>query len=329
VCQWKYDEYGNLLQECPELNHYTYTGQEYDAETGLLHFFARYYDAEMGVWLIQDTYRGNVDDPKSVNRYHYVGNSPIRIVDIYGWGWGGAGLGAIVGFFLGGVPGAQVGALAGHLIEEAILNKKADNFVEENVEDIKQIAEEENVDPDILGGTVRDEIYEHDLAAELLDSVGGSESTGVGAVKLSTARDVYPEKSDEDLKKLLADEVENIRIVAKYLSDRQSQAKENARKAGGTRTDEEANPFAVGYYQGSYSALSKAQVKFLEDNSDVDSTEQLKYENIEPYMTSFNWKTLSYNRARINRVIDYELPEPKKPYEPVVGMPIFFIPLPM
>jgi len=330
VCQWQYDEYGNLLQDCPELNHYTYTGQEYDAETGLLHFFARYYDAEMGVWLIQDTYRGNVDDPKSVNRYHYVGNSPIRIVDIYGWGWGGAGLGAIVGFFtLGGVSGAQVGALAGHFIEEAVLNKKADNFVEENVEDIKQIAKEENVDPDILGGTVRDEIYEHDLAAEFLDSVGGSESTGVGAVKLSTARDVYPEKSDEDRKKLLADEVENIRIVAKYLNDRQSKAKQNAKEAGGTRTDEEANPFAVGLYQGSYSALWKAQEKFLEENNDVDSTEQLKYENIEPYMTSFNWKTLSYNRARINRVIDYELPEPKKPCEPVVGMPIFFIPLPM
>lgn len=33
VCQWKYDEYGNLLQDCPALNHYTYTGQEYDAET--------------------------------------------------------------------------------------------------------------------------------------------------------------------------------------------------------------------------------------------------------------------------------------------------------
>ena len=28
VCQWKYDEYGNPLQDCPDLNHYTYTGQE-------------------------------------------------------------------------------------------------------------------------------------------------------------------------------------------------------------------------------------------------------------------------------------------------------------
>jgi RHS repeat-associated protein len=85
VCQWKYDEYGNLLQDCPALNHYTYTGQEYDAETGLLHFFARYYDADVGVWLTQDVNRGDVQKPVTLTRYTFVGNDPINRRDIDGF----------------------------------------------------------------------------------------------------------------------------------------------------------------------------------------------------------------------------------------------------
>ncbi len=85
VCQWKYDEYGNPLQDCPELNHYTYTGQEYDAETGLAHFFARYYDAEVGIWLIQDLHRGRAESPIDTHRYIYVRNNPISMRDWYGY----------------------------------------------------------------------------------------------------------------------------------------------------------------------------------------------------------------------------------------------------
>ncbi len=100
VCQWKYDEYGNPLQDCPELNHYTYTGQEYDAETGLVHFFARYYDAETGVWTTQDTYRGDPNIPLTLIRYQYSGNNPTNRIDKYGYFWhivGGALAGAIKG----------------------------------------------------------------------------------------------------------------------------------------------------------------------------------------------------------------------------------------
>jgi RHS repeat-associated protein len=85
VCQWKYDEYGNLLQDCPALNHYTYTGQEYDAETGLLHFFARYYDANVGVWVTLDVNRGAPEEPKSLHRIGYAYQNPIILVDIDGF----------------------------------------------------------------------------------------------------------------------------------------------------------------------------------------------------------------------------------------------------
>jgi RHS repeat-associated protein len=85
ACQWTYDEYGNPLQDCPELNHYTYTGQEVDPETGLVHFFARYYDSEVGVWISQDEYRGVSRNPKSQHRLSYVENNPIKNIDVVGF----------------------------------------------------------------------------------------------------------------------------------------------------------------------------------------------------------------------------------------------------
>ena len=39
-------------------NGYTFTGQEWDEETSLLHFYARDYDPLRGVWVQQDPYRG-------------------------------------------------------------------------------------------------------------------------------------------------------------------------------------------------------------------------------------------------------------------------------
>lgn len=86
VCQWKYDEYGNPLQDCPALSHYTYTGQEYDAETGLTHFYSRYYDSQVGIWISQDTYRGNELNPMTRHRYMYVLGNPITHTDFGGYG---------------------------------------------------------------------------------------------------------------------------------------------------------------------------------------------------------------------------------------------------
>ena len=85
VCRWQYDEYGNLLRDCPDSNHYTYTGQEYDPETGLMHFHARYYDPSAGVWLVQDVHRGSDADPLTLHRYAYVVNNPVNAIDPYGY----------------------------------------------------------------------------------------------------------------------------------------------------------------------------------------------------------------------------------------------------
>lgn len=80
-------------------NHYTYTGQNWDDENALYHFYAREYDPITGTWLQQDPYRGRLAEPMTLHRYGYVGGNPVNYTDWYGfWGiniglksWGGLG----------------------------------------------------------------------------------------------------------------------------------------------------------------------------------------------------------------------------------------------
>ena len=57
-----------------------YTGREYDSETHLYYYRARYYSAELGRFISRDPI-GTADD---VNLYGYVGNSPVMGVDPMG-----------------------------------------------------------------------------------------------------------------------------------------------------------------------------------------------------------------------------------------------------
>ncbi len=80
VQSYGYDGFGNLNQPGAIQNPYTYTGRQYDAETGLYYYRARYYDPKTGRFLQQDPirFRGGV------NFYAYVGNNPIKYRDPYG-----------------------------------------------------------------------------------------------------------------------------------------------------------------------------------------------------------------------------------------------------
>ena len=50
-----YDSYGNIVQQFGTLeNPYTYTGREFDPESGLYYYRARYYDATAGRFLQED-----------------------------------------------------------------------------------------------------------------------------------------------------------------------------------------------------------------------------------------------------------------------------------
>jgi RHS repeat-associated protein len=61
---------------------YRFTGQKYEAQAGgLYQMGARWYDSALGRWLSPDTLVPEARNPQSLNRYTYVGNSPLRFVD--------------------------------------------------------------------------------------------------------------------------------------------------------------------------------------------------------------------------------------------------------
>jgi RHS repeat-associated protein len=79
---YAYDAYGNILDQTGTVeNPYTYTGREFDAETGLYYYRARYYDPRSGRFLRKDPIGFDGGD---VNLYNYVLNSPTNKKDPVG-----------------------------------------------------------------------------------------------------------------------------------------------------------------------------------------------------------------------------------------------------
>jgi RHS repeat-associated protein len=66
-----------------------YTGKPYDSATSLYYYGARYYDQTTGRFITQDSHRGNLNDPQSLNRYIYGRDNPEKYIDTNGhmyWG---------------------------------------------------------------------------------------------------------------------------------------------------------------------------------------------------------------------------------------------------
>ncbi|OGX37530.1 MAG: hypothetical protein A3C53_04955 [Omnitrophica WOR_2 bacterium RIFCSPHIGHO2_02_FULL_68_15] len=61
-------------------NPFQFTGQRLD-QTGLYFYQARYYDPQLGRFLSPDPFVQDPGDPQTLNRYSYVRNNPINLVD--------------------------------------------------------------------------------------------------------------------------------------------------------------------------------------------------------------------------------------------------------
>jgi RHS repeat-associated protein len=82
VNTYVYDSFGNLAASTGTLtNPFQYTGRDFDPETGLRYYRARYYDAQTGRFLSEDPLGFGGGDP---NSYDYALNSPINVVDPFG-----------------------------------------------------------------------------------------------------------------------------------------------------------------------------------------------------------------------------------------------------
>jgi len=76
-----FDGFGNLASSTGNLvNPFQYTGRDYDPETGLRYYRARYYDPITGRFLSEDP----VTFESGINFYVYVQNGPIDFTDPFG-----------------------------------------------------------------------------------------------------------------------------------------------------------------------------------------------------------------------------------------------------
>ncbi|MBN1575943.1 MAG: hypothetical protein JW913_05285 [Chitinispirillaceae bacterium] len=79
VQRMEFDEFGNVsLNTNPGFQPFGFAGGLYDAQTGLVRFGARDYDAETGRWTAKDPIGFGGED---VNLYRYCGNDPVNIND--------------------------------------------------------------------------------------------------------------------------------------------------------------------------------------------------------------------------------------------------------
>lgn len=76
---------------------FLYTGKEFDADTELYYYGARYYDPDFMHFVQPDKVK-NIYDPQNLNPYSYVLNNPYKYVDENGnYVWVPAAIGGIVG----------------------------------------------------------------------------------------------------------------------------------------------------------------------------------------------------------------------------------------
>ncbi|MGB2677462.1 MAG: RHS repeat-associated core domain-containing protein [Candidatus Acidiferrum sp.] len=76
---YTYDSFGNIVATTGSLtNSFRYTGREFDTETSLYYYRARYYDPQSGRFISEDPIGFDGGD---VNVYRYSFNNPIVLVD--------------------------------------------------------------------------------------------------------------------------------------------------------------------------------------------------------------------------------------------------------
>jgi RHS repeat-associated protein len=78
---YAYDAFGNMTDSGGNfVNPYRYTGREWDGETGLYYYRARYYDPSIGRFISEDPIHFN----GGINFYRYADNAPTNWTDASG-----------------------------------------------------------------------------------------------------------------------------------------------------------------------------------------------------------------------------------------------------
>ncbi|WP_242631631.1 RHS repeat-associated core domain-containing protein [Sedimentibacter sp. zth1] len=79
---YRYDVFGNIQTGITSpYNLRGYTGHLYDGKASLVYMNARWYNPNVGRFMTEDTYRGDISNPQSLNQYAYALNNPVNYVD--------------------------------------------------------------------------------------------------------------------------------------------------------------------------------------------------------------------------------------------------------
>lgn len=82
----RYDSFGRITTESdPAVEHvFAFAGREWDDESGLYYYRARYYDPSVGRFLSTDPVRPQLLRPLTSNAYQFVLNNPLLVTDPFG-----------------------------------------------------------------------------------------------------------------------------------------------------------------------------------------------------------------------------------------------------
>ncbi len=120
VEEYEYTPFGEIAGLGNGNHSYLFTGQEYDIESDLHYYNARYYNPRTGRFLSRDPFMGVAGSTLSRNAYIYVENNPLKHTDSTGLWFGiddliAAGVGAVVGVAAQAVSDLATSAINGKL----------------------------------------------------------------------------------------------------------------------------------------------------------------------------------------------------------------------
>ena len=113
----EYTPYGTIHHREGSVNvPQKFTGQRLDSSTGLYYYHGRYYDPQLGRFTQPDPYIQDPSDPQFLNRYSYVRNNPVNLVDPSGHFAFLAFLGAmLIKAAIGAAASVAIGAVTGQI----------------------------------------------------------------------------------------------------------------------------------------------------------------------------------------------------------------------
>jgi len=80
--RYDYDAFGNIVSQAGTTpNVYFYSGEQFDPNVGFYYLRSRYYKADIGRLITQDSWLGNVFEPNTLHKYVYARNNSVSRVD--------------------------------------------------------------------------------------------------------------------------------------------------------------------------------------------------------------------------------------------------------